>query len=66
MSLHAFVVGGGTVSVPDLERHCLDRLPRYMVPMAFTLCLSLPKTSTGKVDRPALQAGVGARVSEAT
>jgi acyl-CoA synthetase (AMP-forming)/AMP-acid ligase II len=43
--------------VPDLERHCLERLPRYMVPAALTLCPSLPKTSTGKVDRPALQRG---------
>jgi amino acid adenylation domain-containing protein len=53
--LQAFVSGDG-LTVEALERHCLERLPRYMVPERFTLRATLPKTSTGKIDRPALQA----------
>ena len=54
--LQAFVVGDGSVTVELLERHCLERLPRYMVPERFAIRPALPKTSTGKIDRPALQA----------
>lgn len=38
----------------QLEEHCLDHLPRYMVPHAFEVREGLPKTSSGKVDRSSL------------
>jgi acyl-CoA ligase (AMP-forming) (exosortase A-associated) len=44
-----------TVSPAELTAHCAARLPRYMVPKIVILLDSLPKTSSGKVDYPALQ-----------
>ncbi|MFK0261925.1 amino acid adenylation domain-containing protein [Streptomyces angustmyceticus] len=47
-------------SAPDpaaLRRHCLEGLPRYMVPAAFHVIGAFPRTSTGKVDRRALASG---------
>lgn len=38
----------------DLVRHCRERLPRYMVPDEFEMMSSLPKSSTGKIDRKRL------------
>jgi amino acid adenylation domain-containing protein len=64
--LRAFIVTGGTTSVEALERHRFERLPRYMVPATFTLCSALPKTSTGKVDRPALSSRGPAEPTERT
>jgi amino acid adenylation domain-containing protein len=43
-----------TLAVAALREHCLGRLPRYMVPESFEVRAELPKTSTGKVDRPTL------------
>ena len=56
VSLHAYVVAEGELSLAALERHRVERLPRYMVPERFEFRSVLPKTSTDKVDRPALQA----------
>lgn len=52
--LHAFAVVRGDVDEPALLRACAERLPRYMVPHKLEIRQSLPKTSTGKVDRQAL------------
>jgi acyl-coenzyme A synthetase/AMP-(fatty) acid ligase len=54
--LVAFVVlhGNGT-DTGDLRRLCAERLPRYMLPDDFEFVATLPRTSTGKVDRRALQ-----------
>jgi amino acid adenylation domain-containing protein len=38
----------------DLEAHCVQRLPRYMIPESIEFLAGLPKTSTGKIDRPSL------------
>jgi acyl-coenzyme A synthetase/AMP-(fatty) acid ligase len=38
----------------DLEAHCGRHLPRYMVPEAIEFRDELPKTSTGKINRPLL------------
>jgi acyl-coenzyme A synthetase/AMP-(fatty) acid ligase len=38
----------------EIQSFCLDRLPRYMVPEFFEFVDTLPRTSTGKVDRVAL------------
>lgn len=44
----------------DLRRHCLQTVPRYMVPERLHVRTRLPLTSTGKVDRRALAATLGA------
>lgn len=53
--LRAFVVARDGTSQSDLTRFCATQLPHYMVPEKFELRDELPKTSTGKVDRQALQ-----------
>ncbi len=54
--IKAFVVPmeGVGLQASDLEAHCQEHLPRYMVPEGFQIMSLLPKTSTGKVDRPRL------------
>ena len=51
--IKAFVVrltGDGPTS-HELELHCGERLPPYMLPETIAFCDELPKTSTGKIDR---------------
>ena len=36
------------------RRHVASRLPSYMVPASIRVVEQLPKTSTGKIDRPLL------------
>ena len=38
----------------ELKRFCGQHIPSYMVPQSIDFCASLPKTSTGKVDRKRL------------
>lgn len=54
--IRAFVVpvAGNGVTTQDIESHCRQQLPRYMVPETIELRDALPKTSTGKVDRTSL------------
>ncbi len=63
--LKAFVVPaeGTTLAYNDLKRHCLDKLPKYMVPEQLELCAMLPKTSTGKIDRRQLRQAAGSAQS---
>jgi amino acid adenylation domain-containing protein len=42
------------LAVKDLEAHCAQRLPRYMLPESIEFLEQLPKTSTGKIDRLSL------------
>lgn len=51
--IKAFVVllPGDNLSRHDLEAHCSQVLPRYMLPESFEFCNDLPKTSTGKINR---------------
>jgi L-proline---[L-prolyl-carrier protein] ligase len=50
--IHAVVVPRHRgLSEEDLRRHCGRLLPRYMIPSAFELRDSLPRTSNDKVDR---------------
>jgi clorobiocin biosynthesis protein CloN4 len=54
-SLHAFCIQDeATLTPAELAAWCADRLPRYMIPGSFHLDVGLPRTSTGKIDRPAL------------
>jgi amino acid adenylation domain-containing protein len=59
----AHVVVRDSVGPRDLIRFCAKRIPRYMVPEAVEILETLPKTSTGKIDRQALstvRVGTGA------
>jgi amino acid adenylation domain-containing protein len=51
--LQAYVVAPGR-DTQNLVDHCRGLLPRYMVPDNFEFLDRLPKTSTGKLDRQAL------------
>jgi len=42
------------VSADQLKQHCAATLPRYMVPEQLEFRVSLPRTSSGKVDRRSL------------
>jgi acyl-CoA synthetase (AMP-forming)/AMP-acid ligase II len=42
------------LNVKDLQSYCGQKLPRYMVPESIEIMDFLPKTSTGKVNRPLL------------
>ncbi len=56
-TIKAFVVArDGEALVPDaLMTHCAEKMPRYMVPKTIEILSELPKTSSGKVDYPALR-----------
>jgi acyl-coenzyme A synthetase/AMP-(fatty) acid ligase len=45
---------GASVEADELRVHCSRTLPRYMVPETVEFRASLPRTSSGKVDRRAL------------
>ncbi|HBY94950.1 MAG TPA: D-alanine--poly(phosphoribitol) ligase [Chloroflexi bacterium] len=54
--LRAFVVAPKQdgLTVADLEAYCSQRVPRYMLPESIEFRDQLPKTSSGKIDRPLL------------
>jgi amino acid adenylation domain-containing protein len=54
--IHAVAVVRGSATVRDLNRHCSEKLPSYMVPATLELIERLPRTSTGKIDRNLLAA----------
>jgi amino acid adenylation domain-containing protein len=54
----AFVVVQGDAVKRELIRWCAERLPRYMIPEAIEFSETLPRTSTGKIDRRALSENV--------
>jgi L-proline---[L-prolyl-carrier protein] ligase len=58
--LKAFVVTGAPISAPQLLDLCRSRLPAYMIPQEIEFLAELPKSSTGKVDRMALQTSTSA------
>ncbi len=51
--IRAFVVLNAPDVLTDKELvlYCAGRVPRYMIPDQIEFCESLPKTSTGKIDR---------------
>jgi acyl-CoA ligase (AMP-forming) (exosortase A-associated) len=56
-TIKAFVVprDGDSLDTQVLLAHCSEKLPRYMVPKTLEVLQELPKTSSGKVDYPALR-----------
>jgi len=60
-AIKAFVVPAEGVGLEgeDLLTFCAEKLPRYMVPKAVEILAALPKTSSGKVDYPALRGREG-------
>ena len=56
-SIKAFVVprDGSALDVEALLGTCAEKMPRYMVPKTIEVLNELPKTSSGKVDYPALR-----------
>lgn len=56
-SIKAFVVlkDNESLSVEDLLAFCAEKMPRHMVPKTIEILDELPKTSSGKVDYPALR-----------
>jgi len=56
-TIKAFVVprDGDSLDIEGLAAYCAEKMPRYMVPKAFEIMGELPKTSSGKVDYPALR-----------
>jgi amino acid adenylation domain-containing protein len=57
MAIVAWVVAreGAELTEAAVKRHVAERLPRYMVPSRVAIIPSLPRTSTGKVDRQRVQ-----------
>jgi acyl-CoA ligase (AMP-forming) (exosortase A-associated) len=55
--IKAFIVvkEGQTVETEVLLADCAQKMPRYMVPKFVEILTELPKTSSGKVDYPALR-----------
>ena len=60
-AIKAFVVPreGTTIQADDLIAYCGEKIPRYMVPKNIEVLDELPKTSSGKVDYPALRRSQG-------
>ncbi|MGB2589312.1 MAG: acyl-CoA ligase (AMP-forming), exosortase A system-associated [Candidatus Acidiferrum sp.] len=56
-TIKAFVVArdGDPLDTQALLTHCSEKLPRYMVPKTIEVLQEMPKTSSGKVDYPALR-----------
>jgi len=55
--IKAFVIpkDGEPLDPEILSAHCSEKMPRYMVPKFFEIMNELPKTSSGKIDYPALR-----------
>jgi len=56
-AIKAFVVlkNGEAPDAEALLAHCAEKLPRYMVPKTVEFLEEMPKTTSGKVDYPALR-----------
>jgi acyl-coenzyme A synthetase/AMP-(fatty) acid ligase len=55
--IRAFLVLNQEVDEDELISFLSERLPHYMIPESFHFLDSLPKTSTGKIDRQRLGSG---------
>ena len=46
---------GAELDCDSIQAYCMEKMPRHMVPKHFEVMAELPKTSSGKVDYPALR-----------
>jgi acyl-CoA ligase (AMP-forming) (exosortase A-associated) len=60
-AVKAYVVAkpGTTIDTEALIAHCGQHMPRHMVPKYVEVLAELPKTSSGKIDYPALKKAAG-------
>jgi acyl-CoA ligase (AMP-forming) (exosortase A-associated) len=60
-TITAFVVPaeGNSLDEEALRAHCAEKMPPYMMPKVFEILERMPRTSSGKVDYPALRRRVG-------
>jgi non-ribosomal peptide synthetase component F/thioesterase domain-containing protein len=63
-AIEAFVVARGSVPaaatlISDLQKALMDALPQYLVPSSIVVRDSLPRSTSGAVDRAALQSAQG-------
>ncbi len=54
--IKAFIVckDSKELSISDIRLYCGNKLPKYMIPEEIEFLQDLPKTSTGKINKPAL------------
>lgn len=54
--IKAFLVPlqAGSTTKMEIEKYLAERIPHYMIPEIIEFCETLPKTSTGKIDRTRL------------
>ncbi len=49
--IKAFIITDDELSIKDLEKFCLEKMESYKLPTEFEIVESLPKTSSGKIQR---------------
>ncbi|WP_421726898.1 amino acid adenylation domain-containing protein [Bacillus velezensis] len=61
--LCAYLSGDESLNTAQLKRHLLNKLPAYMIPAYFVQVEKMPITANGKIDRKALPAPEGNRLT---
>ncbi|AWM17129.1 non-ribosomal peptide synthetase [Bacillus inaquosorum] len=61
--LCAYLTGDESFNTSQLKRHLLNKLPAYMIPAYFVQVEKIPITANGKIDRKALPAPKGNRLT---
>ncbi len=61
--LCAYLTGDESFNTSRLKRHLLNKLPAYMIPAYFVQVEKIPITANGKIDRKALPAPKGNRLT---
>ncbi|KUP39086.1 non-ribosomal peptide synthetase [Bacillus halotolerans] len=61
--LCAYLTGDESLHTAQLKRHLLNKLPTYMIPAYFVQVEKMPITANGKIDRKALSAPEGNRLT---
>ncbi|OBA07768.1 non-ribosomal peptide synthetase, partial [Bacillus subtilis] len=61
--LCAYLSGDDSLNTAQLKRHLLNKLPAYMIPAYFVQLEKMPITANGKIDRKALPAPEGNRLT---
>ncbi|WP_032620568.1 AMP-binding enzyme, partial [Pseudomonas syringae] len=56
VAYYTLAAGHDLVDIESLRSHLQEKLPEYMVPVAYVALAELPLTPNGKLDRKALPA----------